>query len=63
MDIRLDLDELDLVREVMNKARDENLHEIHHADAREFRKNLQERAEKLDSILRKLDAGWRSEPL
>lgn len=61
MDVRLDLNELDMVREVVQQSHDAAVHEIHHADVRDYRKSLQARAEQLESILRKLDAAWRSE--
>jgi hypothetical protein len=61
MDVRLDLDELDLVREVVQRAHDALEHEIARSDTRTFRDALKAELARFDSILKKLDAGWRSE--
>lgn len=63
MDVRLNLDELDVLREVAEKARQQLLHELHHVDSREYRKTLRARTDLLESALQKLEAGWRGEPL
>jgi hypothetical protein len=61
MDVRLDLDELDLLRDVVQRAHDALEREIGHSDTRAFRDALKVKVGQFDSILKKLDASWRSE--
>jgi hypothetical protein len=61
MDVRLDLDELDLLRDMVQHAHDALEREIGHSDTRTFRETLKVKVGQYESILKKLDASWRSE--
>lgn len=55
-DLRLSMDEVQLLAELLKGDRTRLLEEIHHTDAREFRGFLKQREEMLEGVLSRLEA-------
>ncbi|MCX8033558.1 MAG: hypothetical protein N3B14_09310 [Thermoleophilia bacterium] len=56
VDVPLSLQEIELIRFVMERYRKAMLFELAHTDSRELKKHLLEREEMLEALVQKLDA-------